>query len=215
MTKLTREEQIRQKEEQLLSIFEKRMKWNWGKSPEEVWLKRSDLINGIRRLGWWLTCLVDFSAESIILNISSQPELLKEYLIAVFWGLSKTSDKKISSDFDDILEKIDSEDPENMFSSFIYDSLWYFKDNPIKISDTDLGYKELKLAEDISKRIINWPYKIIKEEPEIKAEDIDIQKLMELLIADNPSMSQKDAINILKKIYWVEKLNELLSKHNK
>lgn len=214
MATMTREEQIKQKEEQLLSIFEKRMKWNWVKSPEDLWFKKSDLINGVSRLKWWFTCLVDFSAESIILNASSQPELLKEYLSSVFWGLKKTSDKKICNDFDWILEKIDSEDPENMLSSFIYDSLWYFKDNPIKINDTDLWYKELKLAENLSKQIINWPYKLIKQEPEIQAEDIDVHKLIKLLVEENPSLSQRDVINILKKLYWVEKVNELLSKNN-
>lgn len=214
MATMTREEQLKLKEEQLFSIFEKRMKWGGVKSPEDLWFKKSDIINGINRLKWWFMSLVNFSPEVTILNISSQPELLKEYLSAIFWWLNKTSDKKISHDFDWILEKIDSENPDNMLSSFIYDSISYFQENPISITDSDLGYKELKLAQDLSKRIVNWPYKITKQEPEIEAENIDVHKLVKLLVEENPSLSQRDVINILKKLYWVEKLNELLSKNN-
>ncbi|GAB0174583.1 MAG: hypothetical protein HHAS10_04620 [Candidatus Altimarinota bacterium] len=214
MATMTREEQLKLKEEQLFSIFEKRMKGGGVKSPEDLGFKKSDIINGINRLKGGFMSLVNFSPEVTILNISSQPELLKEYLSAIFGGLNKTSDKKISHDFDGILEKIDSENPDNMLSSFIYDSISYFQENPISITDSDLGYKELKLAQDLSKRIVNGPYKITKQEPEIEAENIDVHKLVKLLVEENPSLSQRDVINILKKLYGVEKLNELLSKNN-
>lgn len=216
MATMTREEQIKQKEQQLFNILGKRMEWKGITKPEDLWFSKSDLIKGMERLGWWFMSLMTFSPETTILNISSSPELLNEYIKAIFEWLGTTSNKKIADELFEVLIKNDTEDSEKTLSSFIYDVTLYFNQNPITIEDSDPAYSSFKKAEEISKRFTKGKYQIVNQEEslnpdDIKVEDVNLKKLLELLSNDKTSLSQKDILRIIINLYGDKLFNEKLS----
>jgi hypothetical protein len=219
MATMTREEQIKQKEEQLLGIFGKRMKWAWIKSPEDLWFSKSDLMRGMERLWWWFLSLMTFSPETTILNISSSPELLNEYIVAIFEWLNKTTNNKLADELFDILVKIDTEDSEKTLSNFIYDITLYFNQNPITIEDSDPAYSSFMKAEQISKKFTKGKYQIVNQESQsnsndIKVEDIDLKKLVDLLNKDKASLAKRDILKIIINLYGNELFEEKFSELN-
>lgn len=216
MATMTREEQIKQKEQQLFNILGKRMEWKGITKPEDLWFSKSDLIKGMERLGWWFMSLMTFSPETTILNISSSPELLNEYIKNIFEWLNTTSNKKVADELFEVLIKNDTEDSEKTLSSFIYDVTLYFNQNPITIEDSDPAYSSFKKAEEISKRFTKGKYQIVNQEEnlnpdDIKVEDVNLRKLQELLSNDKTSLSQKDILRIIINLYGDTLFNEKLS----
>ena len=145
--------------------------------------------------------LMTFSPETTILNISSNPELLSEYITAIFEGINTTSDKKLANDFYDILEKNETEAPEKMLSSFVYDTTLYFNQNPIEMEDSDPAYSRFKKAEEISKKFTKGKYQIINQENNPNPEDISLSKLRDLLQNDESGLTQKDILRIIINLY--------------
>jgi len=145
--------------------------------------------------------LTTFSPETTILNILSEPEILEEYISTLFDGICETHNKNIQDELLGIFDKAKEENPDKLAENFIYDTAFYFLQNPINIEDSDPAYSGLKKAEEISKKFTKGKYQIIKQEKELTPEDIDPKKLFQKLLETKSDITSKEMVLILTKLY--------------
>ncbi len=211
MTEFNKKESIILKQKEILG---KMVKKTWGS-----WLKWDPdfLLNQMKKFTWSMMSLMTFSPETTILNILSESEILDEYVTTIFEGIKNTENEKVQNDILEIFDRNQNEDSDKLVENFIYDTAYYFLQNPINIPDSDPAYSSLKKAEKLSKRFTDGQYKIVKQaglpnSDTIEPENIDIQKLLKLLKEE--SLSQKEVLLILFRLYWPKILEDKLPNNN-
>ncbi len=200
MTELNKKEVIKNKQNEIIDLIKKR------KGLQGLEFDYTHLSRQMGKFTWWMMSLMTFSPETTILNISSELEILEEYISTLFDGISETNNQKIKSELLEILDKAEVDNPDKLVENFIYDTAVYFLQNPVDISDSDPSYSSFKKAEKLSKRFTDGQYKIVKQKDatspdDIELDDIDLKKLIKLLNDDKLNLRQKDIIKFLIKTF--------------
>lgn len=196
MSDLYKKEAIKNKQNEIIDLIKKRKGLEWLEY-DYTYLSRQ-----MGKFTWWMMSLMTFSPETTILNILSESEILEEYVSTLFDGISETQNEKIQDEFLEILDKAKEGNPDKLAENFIYDTAFYFLQNPINIEDSDPAYSSFKKAAEISKKFTKGKYQIIKQEKELTPEDIDPKKLFQKLLETKSDITPKEIISILTKLYW-------------